>query len=47
MENKLNQSAKEMDKANGILDKMENEIKKLKIKNKDLKKVIIKQEQNL
>lgn len=33
-----------MDKANNILDKMANEIKKHKNKNKDLKKVIIKQE---
>ena len=31
-----------MDKANNILDKMENEIKKQKNKNKNLKKVIIK-----
>lgn len=30
-----------MDKANTILDRMENEIKKLKNKNKDLKRVII------
>ena len=31
-----------MDKANSILDRMENEIQKHKMKNKDLKKVIIK-----